>query len=100
MLQKLYKVVAFKLHRCIIKLYKGTAKKKGMVVKMNKRLLQAEMLKANDNQETLAEALGLSRVSLSRKMNARTDFTRTEINEIILRYSLTPKQTNAIFFAE
>ena len=66
---------------------------------MNKNELKAEMLRHGDTNETLAEALGISKVSISKKLNARKDFKQTEIRLMKERYNLTGEDLIRIFFA-
>lgn len=68
---------------------------------MNINELKAEMVRHNDNGETLAEALGITRQTLSRKMNDRdAEFNQSEIAIIKNRYDLSGERLNEIFFAE
>lgn len=65
---------------------------------MNKKELRACMARYGDTNQTLAEALGISQVAFSKKINAITDFRQNEIKKIILRYDLDPESLNTIFF--
>lgn len=65
---------------------------------MNKKELHAFMVRFGDTGETLAEALGINRTTLSMKMNGQRSFTQTEIAIIIRRYSLTHEEVIRIFF--
>ena len=56
---------------------------------MNKKWLEAEMKRYGDTGSTLAEALGISEATLSRKKNGESDFTRGEMAVIKNRYNLT-----------
>lgn len=68
---------------------------------MNTTELRIEMLRHNDTGATLAEALGVTRQTLSRKMNCTdADFTQGEIATIKDRYQLSSERVSAIFFAE
>ena len=67
---------------------------------MDKKELKVEMLRHGDNGETLAEALSITNVTLSKKMNGVSDFTRKEMLQIKERYSLSDERLFAIFFAE
>lgn len=69
---------------------------------MNKRLLEAQMKAHGDIGSSLAEYIGISRTSLSAKMNERNGagFTQKEISRIKERYQLTAKEVDEIFFAE
>lgn len=67
---------------------------------MNKRYLEAEMKRYGDTGSTLAEALGISEVTLSRKKNGESDFTRGEMAVIKNRYNLTAELVDVIFFTD
>ena len=70
---------------------------------MNKNKLRAILAEHGENQSALAEALGISRVTLSRKINEKEQtkgFSQPEISTIMKRYNLTMEQVNEIFFAE
>lgn len=62
--------------------------------------LEIEMKRNKDTAAMLAEYLGITTVTLSRKKNGYrgSEFTRSEIKKIILRYSLNHERTMAIFF--
>ena len=67
---------------------------------MNKAELKVEMLRHNDTGEDLADALGITRQTLSRKMNENNaDFTQSEIAIIRTRYNLSGERIEEIFFA-
>lgn len=67
---------------------------------INKNELRLAMAKFGDNQNSLAEALGLSRPWMSTKINQRNGavFSQLEILAIKDRYGLTNKQVGIIFF--
>ncbi|MCH5205687.1 MAG: helix-turn-helix domain-containing protein [Oscillospiraceae bacterium] len=70
---------------------------------MNKNKLRAVLEEHGENQSVLAEALGISRVTLSRKINEKEHtkgFSQPEISTIMKRYNLTMEQVNEIFFAD
>lgn len=67
---------------------------------MNTKLLNVEMLLHGDNQGTLAEALGISRPSLSAKIHGKRDFSQSEILFIKNRYNLKAKAVDDIFFSK
>ena len=68
---------------------------------MNIKELKVEMVRHNDNSKDLADALGIARQTLSRKMNSPTaDFTQNEIAIIKNRYELTGDRVTEIFFAD
>ena len=59
------------------------------------------MLLNGDTNKTLAEYLGISEQSVSKKINETgTEFKQGEISMIKKRYSLTGDQIDSIFFAE
>lgn len=68
---------------------------------MNKQALKAKMVLHGDTGITLAEALGISRATLSAKINEKNGagFNQGEISVIKNRYSLTPEEVDYIFFA-
>ena len=65
---------------------------------MNKPLIRAIIVKNNDTQDRLAEALNLSRSAISNRINGKIDFRLSEINCIRLRYKLSAKEVVDIFF--
>lgn len=68
---------------------------------MNSKLLKSIMLLNGDTNKTLAEYLGISEQSVSKKINETgTEFKQGEISMIKKRYSLTGDQIDSIFFAE
>ena len=63
-----------------------------------KSRLKEYMSYYDDNFQSLAEFMGISYQSLSKKLNNHVDFKRTEILMIKRRYNLTPEQVDYIFF--
>lgn len=55
------------------------------------------MKKHGDDGETLAAALGISRTSLSLKINNRQDFKLSELCLLAARYKLTLEMTDRLF---
>ena len=51
-----------------------------------------------DNLTKLADYLGISYQSISKKLNGHTDFKLTEIRMIKERYNLTAEEVDYIFF--
>lgn len=68
-------------------------------MKINKNLLKSKMALYGDNNETLAEALGISPQRLSAKINGtnNAEFTQSEIQIIKERYNLTDNEVVEIF---
>ena len=66
---------------------------------MIKNELKAIMAKHGDRQEDLAAYLGKSIMTISSKINGDTDFKRSEIEMIALRYHLSAEDIQRIFFA-
>ena len=68
---------------------------------MNKLKLLAVMAEHGDNQTKLADCLGISRVTLSKKINEKRNavFTQPEMSAIKKRYQLSDSDISAIFFA-
>lgn len=60
-------------------------------------LLKSKMIANGDNSNKLAEALGIAKVTLSRKLNNKADFNNRETIFIVNRYNLTPEETINIF---
>lgn len=68
---------------------------------MNSKLLKSIMLLNGDTNKTLAEYLGISEQSVSKKINETgTEFKQGEISMIKKKYSLTCDQIDSIFFDE
>lgn len=68
---------------------------------MNIKELRVEMLRHGDTGKDLASALGISRQTLSRKLNSdNADFTQSEIAIIQKRYNLSGERIGEIFFAD
>jgi len=67
---------------------------------MNKGMLMSVMCLNGDTQCRLAEALGISRTTLSAKINCRASFTQPEMLAIKKRYCLTADEIEHIFFEE
>lgn len=68
---------------------------------MNGTELRVEMIRHNETGEQLAKALGITRTTLSAKMNNRNaEFTQKEIATIKDHYGLTPERMAEIFFAD
>ena len=67
---------------------------------MNKAKFRAKMIEFGDTMSTLADHLGISVGTLSKKINEKSaaGFTQPEILSIKDRYSLTADQINSIFF--
>lgn len=56
------------------------------------------MVLHGDTQRTLAEALEMAELTLSKKLNEKNEFTQSEIKAIKKRYNLKPEEVDAIFF--
>lgn len=67
---------------------------------INANLLKSKIVLHGENLSILADYLGITRQTLTSKVSGVTDFTQSEIKQIILRYDLTLEETNAIFFGE
>lgn len=72
---------------------------------MNKKLFGVQMVLNDETQDTVAEALGVARGTLNRKINEYPDpngnrymFNQKEISALIERWKLTPEDVVAIFF--
>ena len=62
------------------------------------RAFKAAMVLANKTMGHLAEALGISRTTLSNKVNNKSDFTASEISALSSELNLDGSQQNSIFF--
>ncbi len=68
---------------------------------MNKAFLRSVMALYGDTSKDLADYLGISEQSLSKKINENdTEFKQGEIKRIKVRYNLSADQVDLIFFAE
>ena len=67
---------------------------------INKKMLKSAMVLFGDTQESLAQAMQITRVSLSYKINGKRPFTLNEVNAIRKRYNLTLDALESIFFAD
>lgn len=65
---------------------------------MNKAMLESKMKLFGDTGGSLADYLGISRSTLSAKINAKAEFTQKEISLIKTRYNLTADEVDGIFF--
>ena len=65
---------------------------------MNKALLESKMKLYGDTCGSLADFLGLSRSTLSAKINEMAEFTQKEMMSIKKRYELTADDVDGIFF--
>jgi hypothetical protein len=68
---------------------------------MNKELLKSVMALFGDTNASLADYLGISEQSFSKKINENgTEFWKREIQQIKVRYGLDADMIDRIFFAE
>ena len=67
-------------------------------VDMNKALLESKMKLYGDTGGSLADYLGISRSTLSAKINEKAEFTQKEMMSIKKRYELTADDVDGIFF--
>ena len=67
---------------------------------VNANMLKSKMVLHGDNMSMLADYLGISRQTLTLKVSGVNDFNQSEIKMIIMKYNLTPEDTEAIFFGE
>ena len=65
---------------------------------MNKSMMKSVIVRNNDTQEALAQALNLPQSAISNRINGKIDFRISEIQCIRKRYKLTAKETEDIFF--
>ena len=64
---------------------------------MDKAKFKSVMVLHGETQGRLAEALGMTKETLSRKLNEQGEFSQSEIKAIKNRYHLTPEEVDAIF---
>lgn len=70
-------------------------------IRMKRHLLKQVMIDNHDNMDDLAKELGINANTLYVKMaGVHSQFTQTEIQKVVERYSLTPEQTFDIFFRD
>ena len=65
---------------------------------IKRNILESKMKLFGDKQEDLANAIGITPQALNRKLNERNEFTRNEIQIIVIRYRLTAEELCEIFF--
>lgn len=65
---------------------------------MDKSALKAKMIINNDTGMELSKALDISETTLSAKLNGKSEFTRSEIAKIKVRYRLSATEVDDIFF--
>lgn len=66
----------------------------------NKKLYRAAEARVGLISKVVADKLGITPVSLSKKVNNQVDFKSSEITELIKILCLTPEEVVSIFFAE
>ena len=64
---------------------------------MDRAIFKSVMALHGDTQRSLAEALEIAELTLSKKLNEKNEFTQSEIKAIKNRYSLTPEEVDDIF---
>ena len=68
---------------------------------MNKNALKGLIVANDGNQQTLADAMGMSLSRLNAKINEQdAEFNKSEIEFIRRRYKLSRKQVMDIFFTD
>ena len=65
---------------------------------VNNNLLKARMIEKGYNQNKLAEAMAVSKQSMSYRFNEKYDWTLSEIRQIKELLNLKPKDIIDIFF--
>lgn len=65
----------------------------------NDNLFRAKCIEHGLRVADAARIMGINPVTLYRKMNGASDFTRNEIQLFRAALHLTPKETDAIFFS-
>lgn len=66
---------------------------------MQAKLLKMKMIEHGDDITLLARDLGVTRQTLSSKINGHRDFKQSEIDMIADRYNLTPHEVVSIFLS-
>ena len=66
---------------------------------VDSKFFKSKMILFDDNLNTLAYSINISRQSLSKKINNKIDFWQSEINIISKRYQLTPEELERMFFS-
>ena len=67
---------------------------------INKNLLRSYMANSGHTNDSLADAIEISRVSFSYKINNKRPFNSNEISKIARVLNLKPEETMLIFFAD
>lgn len=67
---------------------------------MKKNVLFSKMALFGDSVEMLAEYLGITRQTLTQKIEGKSQFKTDEMKMIIKRYKLTPEEAHEIFLDE
>lgn len=72
------------------------------VIGVNKKKLRILLISNSENQGILAEYLGISQQTLSKKINEKggSEFNQTEIRLIKDKYKLDAKEIDEIFFSQ
>lgn len=68
---------------------------------LNKRLFKSTMMLHEDTNISVSRIIGISPQRVSAKINALrgAEFTQSEIEKLKIKWSLTPDEVDAIFFA-
>lgn len=66
---------------------------------MSKLILKRIIEKNGDTHARLADAIGVTKKKLRRKLNRKSEFTLSELRTIIDRYRLTPVEVYMVFFS-
>lgn len=67
---------------------------------MENRKLLSIMALHGDTYESLADSMGIHRVTLSKKIQGKGDFTQTEMCKIKERYNLSDEEFAQVFFTK
>lgn len=65
---------------------------------MNSILLRQKMIEKRINQKDIINELGISRSATYRKIRGQTEFTRSEIKQLITFLGLSSEEVMNIFF--
>lgn len=72
----------------------------GVIIIVNLTELRVEILRKNISEKKLAKEIGISRQSLSYKLNNKRHLTLDNIEQIVKVLKLSPARRDEIFFAD
>ena len=66
---------------------------------LNQNLLNAKRIEKGYTVEQVANVIGINTITLYRKINGKSEFLRSEIQQIRMLFKLTDNELMSIFFA-